>query len=836
MKFLNKNIVLVLLGLLLISSKEVVASDTDNENIQFDVNISVVEEKKVNKDDGQVKDNKQSVDSIDIENTINSVIDENDKQENPNGLIQMQNESIDFTVNNKYSETEKMTQNSDFVKSSINKSLYQMECGWVSDDIGKRYFYEDGTLATGYTEIDGKYYFFKDDGYIQVGRITNGEDVYQFWYGDGYGRPKGWIEYPDGKKSYCLGDGRLAIGYTEISGKYYFFDENAYIKTGRFKDENDAYQFWYGEGYGRPKGWIEYSEDKKSYCIGNGKLAVGEIEIGGKLYRFNEEGYLVTKNEWISDENGTRFEFEDGIYAIGYTNINGRYYYFNEEGYMQVGRFKTPTGDVYQFWYGDGYGRPEGWIKYPSGKKSYCFGDGRLAVGYTEIAGRYYYFDKDGYMQVGHVISDTGEVYQFWYGDGYGRPKGWISCGENKKMYCLGNGRLVTGEIILNNVHYKFNKSGYLMNNNEWVSDKKGTKYVYEDGSTASKGYKNINGKYYYFDDEGYRQVGHVVIDGEAYQFWYGEGYGRSKGWIEYPDGRKAYCIGNGKLAQGYTEINGRYYYFDKDGYRMSGHVVDNGEAYMFWYGEGYGRSKGWINYSNGNKMYCLGNGKLAVGECTVEGIKCRFDANGYFVEYLQRMELNGIDVSQFNGEIDWSAVKNDGIDFALIRVGGRYGISGNFYEDDRYYENMDGAKVNGIDTGIYFYTQAITEEEAREEARFACSRLKGYTIKYPVIIDTESLEDCRHNELSVQERTNVVKAFCEEVKRLGYKPMIYSNLYWLWNNLDMNQLSEYDLWVAQYNDECDYDREYKCWQYTSQGSVAGIDGNVDRNIWYIKP
>ena len=202
-------------------------------------------------------------------------------------------------------------------------------------------------------------------------------------------------------------------------------------------------------------------------------------------------------------------------------------------------------------------------------------------------------------------------------------------------------------------------------------------------------------------------------------------------------------------------------------------------------------------------------------------------------VVFTDKGPSRGIDVSRYQLNINWSKVKNNGIEFAFIRAGGRYGASGSIYKDSYFEQNMRGAINAGIDVGVYFFTQAINESEAREEARYVCNLAKNYKVTYPIVIDTEYLSGGRHNNISVLQRTKVVNAFCEEVRRLGYTPMIYANKNWLENNLYMGQLSQYWVWVAQYNTTCTYRGEYKCWQYTSSGKVDGINGKVDMNIWY---
>lgn len=141
------------------------------------------------------------------------------------------------------------------------------------------------------------------------------------------------------------------------------------------------------------------------------------------------------------------------------------------------------------------------------------------------------------------------------------------------------------------------------------------------------------------------------------------------------------------------------------------------------------------------------------------------------------------------------------------------------------------------MDIGVYFYSQAINTNEAIEEARYTINKISKYnvTIKYPIVIDTERtpVGNGRGDEISKDQRTEIVRAFCEEVKRLGYTPMIYANKNWLIQNLNIQSLSSYDVWLAHYTTSTDYKYPYTIWQYTSSGSVNGIVGNTDMNIGF---
>lgn len=200
---------------------------------------------------------------------------------------------------------------------------------------------------------------------------------------------------------------------------------------------------------------------------------------------------------------------------------------------------------------------------------------------------------------------------------------------------------------------------------------------------------------------------------------------------------------------------------------------------------------------------------------------------------YINKTSFAGIDVSKFQGNIDWNRVKAAGIDFVIIRVGYRGYTYGTITEDPYFETNIKGALAAGIDVGVYFFSQAITEQEAKQEAQWTLQKIAPYKITYPVVIDTEYVSGGRANSMSATQRTSVVNAFCAEVKNAGYTPMIYASKSWLENNLNMSYLNQYDVWLARYASAPEYTGPFTIWQYTSKGYVDGISGYVDRNIGY---
>lgn len=192
---------------------------------------------------------------------------------------------------------------------------------------------------------------------------------------------------------------------------------------------------------------------------------------------------------------------------------------------------------------------------------------------------------------------------------------------------------------------------------------------------------------------------------------------------------------------------------------------------------------------------------------------------------------IKGIDVSYAQGAVDWAEVRFSGIQFAMMRASrGDISASKPMAPDAVFEYNITEALKNGIDVGVYHYLYASTVEEAVEEARFFIKTISPYKITYPVVLDVEEQYQA---DLGKEEITRICKAFLDEVKAAGYYPMIYANKQWLTNYLDMSQLSEYDVWLAQWNTVPTYNGEFGMWQYSNKGIVSGIDGYVDLNLSY---
>lgn len=203
------------------------------------------------------------------------------------------------------------------------------------------------------------------------------------------------------------------------------------------------------------------------------------------------------------------------------------------------------------------------------------------------------------------------------------------------------------------------------------------------------------------------------------------------------------------------------------------------------------------------------------------------------YYENGEAVSRKGVDVSKYQGDIDWEKVAADDVEYAFIRLGIRGYTEGAIQEDENFEDNINGALDHDLQVGVYFFTQAVSVEEAEEEAQFVLDAIEPYDVRYPVVLDVEDVSNsnARTRDLTKEERTQYCIAFCEMIKNAGYKPMIYGNLKTFMMMLDLEQLEDYDKWFALYDEQVYYPYAFKVWQYTASGQVDGIEGDVDLNI-----
>ena len=198
---------------------------------------------------------------------------------------------------------------------------------------------------------------------------------------------------------------------------------------------------------------------------------------------------------------------------------------------------------------------------------------------------------------------------------------------------------------------------------------------------------------------------------------------------------------------------------------------------------------------------------------------------------------ITGIDVSSHQKDIDFNKVKEAGISFVYIRCGYRGYSEGIIHEDSYFKKNYEAAKEAGLMVGVYFFSQAVDEKEAIDEAYFVRDMLKGLDIDLNVVYDLEGIDydESRIDKLEIEEKTSCAMAFASKIEEFGYQAMIYTNLEWANNHYDLKQIMNYDIWYAQYNDKPDFPYQYTIWQYTDKGSIYGITVETDVNMMMVK-
>ena len=241
------------------------------------------------------------------------------------------------------------------------------------------------------------------------------------------------------------------------------------------------------------------------------------------------------------------------------------------------------------------------------------------------------------------------------------------------------------------------------------------------------------------------------------------------------------------------------------------------------------------IRYSDGKEEWVLISPYLPKNNYDFTKLVCQSQLMKYY-ENGKQTSFVGVDVSKAQDYIDFVKVKKAGIDFVMIRVGARGYGTGQLIVDEYFNDNMKRAKDAGLNVGVYFYSQAISTDEAIEEANLVLENLSEYQIEYPVAFDMELVENdtARTDTLSKTERTAIAKAFLDTIEDAGYKTVIYGNKQWLIKAVDMSKLTAYDVWLAQEADIPDYPYKFTMWQYSKKGSIDGIAGYVDLNISFI--
>ncbi|MCR5033495.1 MAG: hypothetical protein K6A92_11635 [Lachnospiraceae bacterium] len=241
------------------------------------------------------------------------------------------------------------------------------------------------------------------------------------------------------------------------------------------------------------------------------------------------------------------------------------------------------------------------------------------------------------------------------------------------------------------------------------------------------------------------------------------------------------------------------------------------------------------VTYADGSEEWVAINNYLSKNsydftKLVLEGVVMKYYEDGRKTSYM------GVDVSKYQDYVDFNALKKAGVEFVMVRLGARGYESGVLSLDDYFTENMKRASDAGLSVGVYFYSQAINEEEAEEEARMVLDQLHSYNIQYPVAYVMEYIDNdhSRIEDLSRSEKTTIARTFLSAVRDAGYNVMLYGSKQWLIKEIDLSRLTEFDTWLSQSEDIPDYPYRFSMWQYTKKAKIDGIAGDADLNISFI--
>ena len=507
---------------------------------------------------------------------------------------------------------------------------------------------------------------------------------------------------------------------------------------------------------------------------------------------------------------------EDGFYQIN-TEKLGTYELVLDDEVVMAFRVKAQAGVIYR-------------------NKAYYYQDEngviRTTVGFLRWNGRLYYVQKGGKIAAGKTFKVGKYTYR-------AASNGQIKTGVYKwgkyYYYSSSNGRLKTSKgFVSSGGHLYYVRKGGKIQTSKTFKIGKYTYRAAGNGQIKTGVYKW--GKYYYYSSSKGRlkkSKGFVTSGGHRY-------YVRKGGKIivskTFKVGKYTYrAASNGQIKTGVYKWGSYYYYSSSSGVlrKKAGLISWNGKKY-------YSRSNGTLYtsrffFANSVMYYAGSNGACQTGTFKVGSYTYTADSTGA-ISSSDRKYMLGVDVSYWQGSnINWSKVKASGISFAFLRCGYTTSDKGARQVDSTFQTNIKNATSAGLDVGAYYLTQAVTEAEAKAEAKLAIQQVQasGCPLNLPLVVDTENVSGRASSaKFSKAKRTAIVTAFCETVKAAGYTPMIYASTSWLNNNLDMSKLSAYKVWVAQYSDSVSYSGAYQCWQYSCTGTVSGISGKVDLNYW----
>ena len=750
-----------------------------------------------------------------------------------------------------------------------------MKTGPVPMFGGYQAYQDDGRLLhNGWAQIGGKYYYAQPNQQLSLGSVSvpvREDASIKDWYYitlDG-GMQTGPVSLYGGYQCYYE-SGRLVYGgWVTVGGKTYYVDSiNQQLSLGSVSvpvREDTSINDWY-------------------YITLDGGMQTGPIPMFGGYQAYKDDGRLLYGG-WAKISGKYYYAQPNQQLSLGSVSVPVRentsmndWYYITLDGGMQTG--PIPMFGGYQAYKDDGRLLYGGWAKI-SGKYYYAQPNQQLSLGSVSVPVRentsmndWYYITLDGGMQTGPIPMFGG--YQAYKDDGRLLYGGWAQIG-GKYYYAQPNQQLSLGSVYIP-IRENTNISDWY-----YISLDKGMQtgpipmfdgyQAYkDDGRLLYGGWAQIGGKYYYAQPNQQLSLGSVSVpvrENTSMNDWYYitlDG-GMQTGPIPMFGGYQAYKDDGRLLYGGWAQIGGKYYYAQPNQQLSLGSVyipvredtsisdwyyitVENGMrvgsvpiygGYQCYYESGRLVYGGWATV-NGKTYYAdPSNQQLKTGTAVIDNVTYIFDSTGMLISEVHK----GIDVSSHQGIIDWNQVRTSGVQFAVIRIMSWQGdaATGGYAIDPDFERNIREARAAGIYVGAYWYSVAFNGSEALQEVNIIKNSVAwnnvlndGIILDLPMFIDYENNTAWFNSQTTYASRTEAVRMgmiYTENI--LGCRPGFYSSESYIENWFDGKQLiaEGYDCWVANWSGSHGLGDDAAMWQYTSKGSVSGINGNVDLNYCY---
>ena len=592
-------------------------------------------------------------------------------------------------------------------------------------------------------------------------------------------------------------------GLKNVDGKWIYVKDG--VKDTSFTSLVKYYSTWYyvenGELNWSFTGLTDYYGTK--YYVENGVLNwdyTGLALLGSDEWYYAENGAVKNDYTGLTNYYGTWYYVENSILNWNFTGLTD---YYGTKYYVENGVLNWNYTGLALLGSDEWYYAENGAVK-----NDY--------TGLTYFCGRWFYVEKSALNWDFTGLTD-------YYGTKYyveNSILNWDYTGlalfGSDKWYYAENGTVKNDYTGL--VHF-------------------GDRWLYVEKSAFNRDYTGLTNYYgtWYYVENSILNWNYTGLT-KYYDTWYYVENGvlnwNFSGAVLY--GKTLYYVNGGRITWDYNgtaDYNGVKYIF-VGSIAQTGIYKSKYTDYNLVYADG---KTGWYDYGD-NTYYIGSDGRPLYGNQYIDGKRYFFNANG------AKASLFGADFSKHQGTIDWASVKQSGVEFVILRAAVRgYGSSGNLMTDSQIAANIEGALSQNIDVGIYVFSQAVTTEEAVEEAERALDIIKGYDIKLPVYFDSEYSgapnRTGRADGLTKAERTSLAIAFCETVRNAGYKPGVYASKSFFYNNLGYAafQSRGYEIWLAHHiSSVTDFKYPYNIWQYTSKGSIGGVQSEyADLDIAY---